>query len=155
VVIELINGDYRFLQECTESLQDSELGKYYFPNKDKAEDAIKEFINTEYFLVAINENMTFVGFICYLPTGAFHTFPYLHLLVTSNKLRGKGIGTLIMDKFEDIVFNQKDKLFLVVASFNPKGKDFYIKRNYKEVGIIPSLYRNEIDEHLMMKTKEK
>jgi ribosomal protein S18 acetylase RimI-like enzyme len=155
MTIELIKGDYSFFNECNESLHNSDLGKYYFPSIQKAEEAINAFIDTDYFLVAIDEDKKFVGFICYLPTGAFHAFPYLHLLVTSSKLRGKGIGTLIMDQFEKLIFEQKDKLFLVVASFNPKGKEFYLRRNYAEVGMIPSLYRNGIDEYLMMKRKDK
>lgn len=153
--IELIIGDVQFVQACSESLQDSDLGKHYFPTKEKAEDAVKEFLNTDYFLVAVDEQHRFVGFICYLPTGAFHAFPLLHLLVTSSKERGKGVGTLIMDRFEEFIFAQNSKLFLVVAGFNPKGREFYKKRNYQEVGIIPSLYRDGIDEHLMMKTQEK
>lgn len=154
MMISLIKGDARFLDECIVSLQDSDLGRFYFPNKEKAEEAINEFMFTDFFLVAVDDKDQFAGFICYLPTGAFHAFPYLHLLVTSSKMRGKGVGSKMMDIFEDRVFEQKDKLFLVVADFNQKGIEFYRKRGFLEVGIIPSLYRRGINEHLLMKTRE-
>jgi len=154
MIVSLVHGTSQYLQSCTDSLHDSDLGTYYFPNKERAQDAILEFINTDYFLVAIDDKNTFLGFICYLPTGAFHAFPYLHLLVTSKSVRGLGVGTLIMDLFEELIFKQKDKLFLVVADFNPRAKEFYIKRKYKEIGNIPSLYRKGINECLLMKAKD-
>jgi len=153
MTIQLIKGDELIIQECSESLFDSKLGKYYFPKKENAEGVIKEFLHNDTLLVAVDKDQTFTGFICYMPAGAFHAFPYLHLLVTSKILRGKGIGTMIMDLFEERIFTQKDKLFLVVADFNPDAKRFYQKRNFKEIGIIPSLYRDGINECLMMKTK--
>ena len=155
VTIQLIKGDEQFILPCTESLQDSELGKIYFPDKDKAESAIKEFVLNGNLLIAVDEYQTFTGFVCYLPTGAFHAFPYLHLLVTARTVRRKGIGTLIMDAFEELAFSQKDKLFLVVADFNTAGKKFYKKRNFVEIGNIPSLYRKGINECIMMKTNGK
>lgn len=44
------------------------------------------------------------------------------------------------------------KIFLVVADFNPKGKEFYVKNGYIQVGRIKSLYREGITENLMMKS---
>lgn len=110
MTIELINGDNSFFNECAESLHNSDLGKYYFPSIQKAQEAINGFINTDYFLVAIDNDKKFVGFICYLPTGAFHAFPYLHLLVTSSRLEGKGIGTLYRNGIDEyLMMKRKDK----------------------------------------------
>lgn len=152
MTITLIKGSSAYLEDCVDSLCNSELGDHYFPDRAKAKAAILEFCGTGCFLVAVDEAKRHAGFICYLPTGAFHAFPYLHLLVTSDKLRGQKVGSMMMDLFEAQIFKEKDKLFLLVASFNTKAKRFYLNRGYKEVGIIPSLYRKGVDEFLLMKT---
>ena len=150
--ITLIKGTEAHIPDCTRCLKESELGQNYFPGEGQAESAVREFLGTDYFLVAVDENGAFKGFLCYLPKGSFHSFPYLHLLAAPSSERGRGIGTMIMDRFEALVSEKRDKLFLVVADFNPKGCRFYKNRGYTEIGVIPSLYRKDINEHLMMKT---
>jgi ribosomal protein S18 acetylase RimI-like enzyme len=49
---------------------------------------------------------------------------------------------------------RRDLLFLVVADFNPDAKILYEKIGYIQVGTIPSLYREGITEHLMMKSRQ-
>ena len=58
-----------------------------------------------------------------------------------------------MDFVENLVFANADKLFLVVAQFNPQARRFYEKAGYQQVGIIPDLYRKGITEYLMMKRR--
>lgn len=149
--ISFIKGTASYLNVCAEALYESELGRQYFPTLKQAEKAVKEFVDSDYFLVAMDAHKTFVGFICYLPTGAFHAFPYIHLFVTSKNKRSQGVGTQMMDLFEEQISKEKDKIFLVVADFNPRGYKFYEKRGYKSIGLIPSLYRKGVDEHLLMK----
>jgi len=57
----------------------------------------------------------------------------------------------MMNFIEDIVFANANKIFLVVADFNPVAKRFYEKIGYRQVGVIPSLYRKGITEYLLMK----
>jgi len=54
---------------------------------------------------------------------------------------------------ENIAFEYADKIFLVVADFNPEAKRFYENNGYHQVGEIPSLYRQGINEYIMMKGK--
>jgi len=149
--IKLVKGINSHIPDCAKALVESELGKHYFPMEEQAQKTVLEFVGTDNFLVAVDEKDAFAGFLCYLPTGSFHAFPYIHLLVTARTQRNKGIGTQIMDLFESEISKVKDKAFLVVADFNPKARQFYLKRGYREIGIVPSLYRQYIDEHLMMK----
>jgi ribosomal protein S18 acetylase RimI-like enzyme len=48
-----------------------------------------------------------------------------------------------------------DKLFLVVADYNPAAKRFYERNGYQQVGEIPNLYRPGVTEYLMVKDLKK
>lgn len=147
----LTKGVLSDVPACARILSDSDLGERYFPTEERSAVAIEEFVGTGGFLVVRGQGGDVAGFVCHMPTGAFHAFPYLHLLAIAGSERGKGVGTRTMDLFEREVAKGSDKLFLVVADFNPRARDFYSRRGYQEVGRIPSLYREGIDERLMMK----
>ena len=92
-----------------------------------------------------------VGFTYIIPKGAFHGFPYLHIIAIKEEYRDRGIGKALLDYSERIALEMADKLFLVVADYNPDAKRFYEKNGYQQVGEIPSLYRPGITEYLMAK----
>ncbi len=146
--MQIIKGNRDYIEECVEALQASELGKYYFSREGSAREAVEEGLVAETLYIAVEQD-EFKGFFYYIPNGAFHGFPYLHLIVTKATERGSGVGTQMLHYLESIV--NSPKLFLVVADFNPKGKEFYVKNGYIQVGRIESLYREEITENLMMK----
>jgi ribosomal protein S18 acetylase RimI-like enzyme len=148
--IRIEKGGMKYLKDCEEALKISELGKHYFEREDSARNAVLEAIDSGNMYVAL-ENEQCIGFLYYLPKGAFHSFPYLHLLVIKQEHRSKGVGKILMGFLEELVFKTRDKIFLVVADFNPRAKLFYEKLGYKQIGTIPSLYREGIDEYLMMK----
>ncbi len=149
--IKLVDGNESLMSECVDSLMDSELGKHYFSNKEKSVRAIQEFVDAGNFLVGLDDSAALKGFICYLPCGAFHAFPYIHLFVVARNERKQGVGKRMMQLFEQEMFKKNDKLFLVVADFNCVAYDFYKSIGYECVGQIPSLYVNGTNERLMMK----
>lgn len=149
--ITLIQGRNEHIEDCITALTASALGEKYFPSREKACAGIIEFVEHGTLLIARDERKAFIGFLCYLENGAFHAFPYLHILAIAAAERGKGYGNAMMDVFEEMMFRAKDKIFLVVADFNPRVQHFYLQRGYREVGTIPDLYRAGIAEHLMMK----
>jgi ribosomal protein S18 acetylase RimI-like enzyme len=81
--------------------------------------------------------------------GAFHSFPYLHIIAVKEEFRGLGVGKDFLNYIERTC--NCSKLFLVVADFNPDAKRFYINNGFTEIGCIPNLYKNDITECLMMK----
>jgi len=60
----------------------------------------------------------------------------------------------LMAFVETIAFASADKIFLVVADFNPKARHFYERLGYQQTGELPSLYRNGVTEYLMIKRKD-
>ena len=151
--IKFVEGSGKHIPECANALKHSKLGEIYFEIEDSAITEISAFVELNTLLVAIDENQNFIGFVCYILNGAFHSFPYLHIITIAEKERNKGYGTKVMDLFEKQMFMKHSKIFLVVADFNPSAKAFYENRGYKQVGAIPDLYRTNIVEYLMMKER--
>lgn len=151
--ITIKKGSLEYLNDCEDTLLNSELGRKYFSNEGSGKNAILEGLEQGNLYIALINDLC-VGFIWYMPKGAFHSFPYLHIISVKEEHRNKGIGRKLMKFLEDIVFVNADKIFLVVADFNPEAKYFYEKNGYRQVGEIPSLYRKGITEYLMMKERE-
>jgi ribosomal protein S18 acetylase RimI-like enzyme len=86
--------------------------------------------------------------------GAFHVFPYLHIIAVKENFRGMGIGKKLLAFFEETVFSDNSKVFLVVADFNPGAKRLYEHLGYQQVGVIPGLYKEGVSEYLMMKERK-
>jgi ribosomal protein S18 acetylase RimI-like enzyme len=152
--INIIKGNIEYINACEEALVNSELGRRYFSNKGSAKKALEEGFAKGEIYIALDANEECKGFIWFIVNGIFHAFPYLHIIAVKEDIRNSGIGKKLLEFFEEVCFKDYTKLFLVVADFNPEAKRLYEKVGYVEVGIIPSLYRLGITEHLMMKLRE-
>jgi len=141
------------LEGCKNALLNSKLGQEYFPTEQKADAAIAEGITKEEIFVALDEKGECLGFIWFILSGAFHSFPYLHIIAVREEFRGLGIGKKLLSFFEEMVFPHSSKVFLVVADFNPDAKRLYENLGYQQVGVLPNLYKVGATEYLMMKEK--
>jgi len=146
----IIIAEKKHLEECVQALKNSELGRVYFSQDGKARQALSHGFEKRQVLVALDKEESLLGFIWYQEYGAFHGFPYIHIIAIKDEYRGKGIGSELLTHFEEEVVNNS-KVFLLVSDFNPKAKKLYEKRGYREVGVIPDLYKSGVTEHLMMK----
>ncbi len=148
--ITFAKGNERHLKDCRDALCRSTLGEKYFSAPGSAENAILEGIRQGNLYAALIGEAC-VGFTYIIPKGAFHSFPYLHIIAIKEETRGQGVGKALLDHSERIASEMADKLFLVVADFNPDAKRFYERNGYQQVGEIPNLYRPGITEYLMAK----
>jgi ribosomal protein S18 acetylase RimI-like enzyme len=152
--ITFVKGNEQHLKDCKDALCRSTLGEKYFSSPGSAESVILEGIcQGNLYVALIGEEC--VGFTYIIPKGAFHSFPYLHIIAIKKEYRDKGIGKALLDYSECIAFETADKLFLVVADFNPDAKRFYERNCYRQVGEISGLYRSGITEYLMVKELKK
>ena len=152
--ITFAKGNEQHLKDCKDALCRSALGEKYFSSPGSAENVILEGIRRgNLYAALIGEEC--IGFSYIIPGGAFHSFPYLHIIAIKEKYRDKGIGKALLDYSESIAFETADKFFLVVADFNPDAKRFYERNGYRQVGRIPGLYRSGISEYLMVKELNK
>lgn len=150
MINNIIQAECEHLNDCVLALQNSELGRVYFSQENKASLAISNGISNQEILVAIDNKGLCLGFIWFIRNGAFHGFPYVHIIAIKEEYRNLGIGNELLNYFEKVVA-QSSKIFLVVADFNPNAKRLYEKCGYIEVGVIPNLYKSGITEFLMMK----
>ena len=148
--ITFAKGNEQHLKDCKDALCRSVLGEKYFSSPENAENAIFEGIRQGNLYVALIGEAC-IGFTYIIPKGAFHSFPYLHIITIKEEYRGRGIGKALLDYSERIALEMADKLFLVVADYNPDAKRFYERNGYRQVGEIPNLYRPGITEYLMAK----
>lgn len=147
--IKLEKSNLKYINACADALKNSSLGQYYFSNDNSALEAVKEGFEQKTLYIALKDD-DFIGFLYYIPFGAFHGYPYIHLFVIKEDFRKKGIGKIVLEKFEEMIFKHVDKIFLVVADFNIQAKRFYENNGYTQVETIPGLYREGITEYLMM-----
>ena len=148
--ITFAKGKKQHLKDCKDALCQSKLGEKYFSSSGSAENVLLEGIRQGNLYVAfIGEEC--VGFTYIIPKGAFHSFPYLHIIAVKEEYRDRGIGKVLLDYSERIASEMADKLFLVVADYNVEAKQFYQRNGYQQVGEIPNLYRPGITEYLMAK----
>lgn len=151
--IKVIKGGIHYLDDCEGALVNSELGRRYFSQKGSARKSLEEGFCKEEIYVAIDNDNNCKGFVWVITNGVFHSFPYIHIIAAKSENRGQGIGKLLLKFVENECFEKYSKIFLVVAEFNPNAKILYEKVGYIQVGTIPSLYREGITEHLMMKSR--
>jgi ribosomal protein S18 acetylase RimI-like enzyme len=151
--IIITKAQMRYLEDCKVALLKSKLGQEYFALEEKALSALTEGITKEEIFVAVDEGGECLGFIWFILKSAFHSFPYLHIIAVKEAFRGRGIGKKLLSFFEEAVFTDYSKVFLVVADFNPEAKRLYEGLGYRQVGVIPGLYKEGVTEYLMMKER--
>lgn len=143
------------LEDCKAALLKSRLGQEYFSSEEKALSTLTEGIARGEIFVAAEAGGEgeCLGFIWFILKGAFHSFPYLHIIAVKEAFRGLGIGKKLLSFFEETVFAESSKVFLVVADFNPEARRLYERLGYRQVGMIPGLYKDGVAECLMMKER--
>ena len=92
------------------------------------------FSSDRYHLVAYEENGTFIGFISYWE---FDTYIYIEHFAVDMKLRGKGYGTLILNRFI------KEQPKIIILEIDPVTDEISALRLrfYEKCGF----YKNEYD----------
>ena len=84
--------------------------------------------------------------------GMFGLWPYLALLGVKKNYRGMGIGHQFLDTFEAIGRAMGVRnLFICVSGFNPRAKALYMSKGYKKVALISDLYKDGVNENVLMK----
>lgn len=141
------------LKGCVSALENSTLSDAYFQTEESRVNAVKEAIDSGNTYAAFYGDEC-VGFIYFIEQGAFHAFHYIHLITVREDYRRKGIGKKLLEFAQTILFETRDKIFLVVGDYNPEGRSFYEKSGYICIGTVPNLYRDGINEDIMMKLRE-
>ena len=145
-------ADVNYIDSCRDILQNSDIGKVYFSDREKATKMLTYAVGQKNVYVALDENENCLGFIYYMPNGVFGSYPYLHIIAVKEEYRSNGIGKQLIKFFEDNASDYSStKYFLTVDDFNPRAKKLYESLGYKCVGELTDFYKKGINCFLMMK----
>ena len=154
--VEIKSAETEHIDACVSILQNSEVGKVYFCNYEKATELLLCGMAENGLFVALSETQECLGFIYYMPKGVFGSYPYLHVIAVKEEYRSLGIGKQLMNYFEENCSDYATtKCFLTVDDFNSRAKSLYERIGYQCVGELPDFYKKGIHCYLMMKVIEK
>ena len=96
----------------------------------------------------------FVGFVWWLPDGAFGESGYVKQIGVHSDAQSLGVGSKLMDTAESTMLSDErdSNVFLLVSDFNVVARRFYESRGFVEAGTIEAYVEKGIDEIVMRKT---
>ncbi len=153
--MQIISAQPQHEIQCRDILIHSPLGETYFSRRsqDEITQLLQQAVKNVELFAAVDSDGICLGFVWAHPRGAFQIYPYIHMLVVKEGFRGRGVGTELLRYCEDVWFADAGKLFLVVGEHNVRARRLYERLDYVQVGRIPGLYREDIVECLMMKSR--
>lgn len=130
---------------------------HYYPSYDFLVFSLIQGIKEDYIYIGITENNEPIATLWYQKKGAFHCFPYLHVIAVKESAQRHGYGKRFMEFFENEIMKEgnrkllRTKAFLLVNTENQKAINMYDECGYKCIAELQGLYRKNITERLMMK----
>lgn len=94
-----------------------------------------------------------VGFVWYVVRGAFNRSGYVMLIGVRPDSKGNGIGQVLMEHAESILFAISPDIFLLVSDFNRDAQQFYARLGYRQVGAIPDYVISGVTELIFRKSR--
>lgn len=101
MIIHIKLANMKYIDNLVEILQNSDLGKAYFSDYEKATNMLTYAVGQKNVYVALEENEKCLGFIYYMTNGVFGSYPYLHIVAVKEEYRSYGIGRQLIKYFED------------------------------------------------------
>ena len=151
--VELTKAVFQDVDEIIGCLGDSVLKEAYFSDEAHTRVFIMSAIKNDELVIYRNDAREVCGFMIIDYAGMFSAFPFLKLIAVHSRMRNRGIGAAMLSFFEETGFARNGKIFLLAGDFNKDAIRLYEAKGYVDTGLIPSLYRDGFDEHLMMKVK--
>jgi ribosomal protein S18 acetylase RimI-like enzyme len=78
---------------------------------------------------------------------------YINILCVRADCRGRGIGSALIARAEQRIFNDSPNAFICASSFNPGAGRLYQRLGYEVVGPLRNLFISGHDEILFRKTR--
>lgn len=141
------------LEDYVDVMRDSALwDHYYLSDESLLRDTLAEGLRDGTVFIAETSSGEAAGLMICEWKGMFGLWPYLALLGVKKNYRGMGIGHQFLDTFEAIGRAMGVRnLFICVSGFNPRAKALYMSKGYKKVALISDLYKDGVNENVLMK----
>jgi ribosomal protein S18 acetylase RimI-like enzyme len=78
---------------------------------------------------------------------------YIQTICVHPDLRGRGMGTALIEWAEQRIFSESPNVFMCVSSFNVRAHRLYERLGYEVVGRFPDFIVRQHDELLLRKTR--
>ncbi len=125
------------------------LGELVIPNFEKTYN-LTDYINSNNYIFLVYENNSqIIGFILVLKNIEFYE---IEMIVVNKNFQNNGIGTLLMNYFEEEFLKAGDSVLLEVAVNNTRAIALYRKFKYEIINVRKKYYNN-IDAYVMKKVK--
>lgn len=114
--VNIIKAEEKHFVDCVIALQKSELGRLHFSEENSAAKAINEGISKGEIFVAVTNEDLCVGFIWVVKNGAFHSFPYLHLIAVKEEYRNHVPACSVICREKNTIFGSSCIEFCAAGS---------------------------------------
>lgn len=151
--VSIKKGETGKLEEYVDIMRDSALwDHYYAPDEQMLRGFLSESLEQGKVFIAEASSGEPAGLMVCEWKGMFGQWPYLALLGVKKCFRGMGVGHALLDAFEEIgKALEARNLFICVSGFNPRARKLYQSKGFRKVGLIPGLYRDGVEENVLMK----
>ena len=119
--IHIQPADMKYIDSCVEIMLNSDFGKVYFSDYEKAANMLTYAVGHKNVYVALTENEKCLGFIYYMTNGVFGSYPYLHIVAVKEEYRSCGIGKQLIKYFEDRSLTKEFKTILLIDEWGKKS----------------------------------
>jgi ribosomal protein S18 acetylase RimI-like enzyme len=138
------------LSQCASLMvQSNPWDRLYFSKEQCEEDLLRPEMRVH---GAVDSDGAILGFLASLAHGIGFE-PMIEYLCVDPRLRSKGIGTGLIEHFEQTLFPDADNLYLFVSDINPDAIRLYVRLGYLQVGAFPNYNLAMQTEFLHRKTR--
>lgn len=138
------------LDACAEMMASSTpWNKLYFTTAQCREELGRREIQVD---GALADDGQLLGFLASTACGVGFE-PLIEFICVDQEHRSKGIGTQLIEYFEDHLFPDADNLYLFVSDINPKAIRLYVRLGYVQVGALPNFNLETQTEFLYRKAR--
>lgn len=149
--IQIVTGTVEHLADCKEACRYSELGEVYNHSDEEFNAFLTEGFDRGEIFVALDAAGNCLGYIWITLKGSFYGFPYCRNLAVKREFRGRGVGTALLKYYDEIGFASSARLFILVSDFNHRARKLYESRGFRQVGLIPDLFKAGVAEYVLVK----
>jgi len=130
-------------------MRSSPWDKLYFSKEQCEADLSRPEISVH---SAARSDGTMLGFLASMANGIGFE-PMIEYLCVDARFRNNGIGTRLIEHFEEALFPTADNLYLFVSDINPDAIRLYVRLGYLPVGAFPNFNLEMQTEFLHRKTR--
>ena len=139
------------IQFCASIMVRNPIWQRYQVTEDSARARFTKGMAEKAPILVAEEKDRVVGFIWYVPQGAFYRSGYVMLIGVDPDSQSHGVGVSLMEAAEKEMFKTNADIFLLVSDFNVAAQRFYQRLGYQQVGVLVNYVLDGVNELIFRK----